>query len=142
MLGWMSLGLVQLPTFYFTDPQRPLTFDLDVLGVAVRLTATPQWQWHLGVGDSGDFTQRVDESGDEGLEQVTDDPGGRYPDGDVTATYRTRGDRHPSVDLVWSGRFTAAGMGGPYPVRGTIAREGQPITVHVLEARAQLVHPG
>lgn len=128
--------LVQLPTYYFTDPIPTRSYDLDVLGTAVHLTATPTWHWHLG-----DYTDGSGGAGDDGAEQVTTDPGGPYPDGDVTATYHTRGDRHPSVDVVWTATFTAIGYGGPFPVTGDVTSTGEPITVHVLEARAELVHP-
>jgi hypothetical protein len=113
--------LTQIPVVLDSgQPAGPRTWDLDLLGRAVTLTATPAWSWHFGDG--------------AGLD--TADPGGSYPQMDVAHVYRRAGDYRISCTTTWSGTFVVDGL-GPFPVAEPV-RQTEVRWIEVGEGRALL----
>lgn len=122
-----SVGtLVNFDTIFYTDTAAR-EFPLTVLGVGVRVRATPQqWIWHFG--DGSEMTSRT--------------PGAKYPSRNVTHQYVTTGTVRPWVSVVWSGTFSIDGRPGTFVVNGTVQRDGPRIDLPVREARSELVSGG
>jgi hypothetical protein len=96
-------------------------------GVRLTITATPAYVW-----DFGDGTPPYE----------TRSPGGPYPTGDVTHTYRAPGARTVTLTTRWSATFTvttAQGTFGPYDVGGAPLAPSTTQAVRVREAGAVLV---
>lgn len=96
--------------------------DLSVLGLDVRLTASPRWHWVFG----------------DGTDTWTTSPGGTWPDTSVSHAYRSAGVRTVTVTAVWDATFTVDGL-GPFPVPGPAVTQDGSVSVDVRPARARLV---
>ena len=76
--------------------------------------------------------------GDGNSSEPTDSLGGKYPDGDITWTYKSTGTYPIRVDTTYGGRFRLEG--GPWiEIPGTVTVEGAPQNLIVKEAKARLV---
>ncbi|OUZ11347.1 hypothetical protein BHE97_05795 [Aeromicrobium sp. PE09-221] len=117
--------LVNLPTnLYTTAPDVDQT--VDVLGVAVRIRATPvSFTWHHG----------------DGTQQTTGHPGTPYPDLTVTHRY-TRAAASVRVHLEAGYRVDYSLNDGSWVrLDGLIVASGPPTTVAVRAAEPVLVRP-
>jgi len=106
----------QLPPQQFGGPQ--------VIETITITAAHYRWDW-------GDGTQPLQ----------TDDPGGPYPDGQVTHTYNRSAHLVAHLTTQWSASYTVTVAGqtfGPYDATGTVQRT-QPIRIVVDRARSHLV---
>jgi hypothetical protein len=114
--------LVNVETNFFVD-SRPVVLDTTLLGMPVRVRATPVgYTWTLGDGSS----------------LRTTDPGGPYPRMTTTHVYRLAG--QPVVTLVtrYTGEYSVAGS--PWlPVVGEADVPSPPLTLTVVGTRAHLV---
>ncbi|WNB85944.1 PKD domain-containing protein [Cellulomonas sp. ATA003] len=108
----------------FTDDAEQV-IDTTVLGIGVRIRATPQtFTWDFG--DGSDPLR-------------TDDPGRPWPEHTVAHRYRGEGTHRITLTTTWSAVFQIAGTTGWEPVAGTATTtsSSDPLTVH--EARSHLV---
>lgn len=120
--------LVNLETNFYTTNTAASTQVIRLLGQRVEIEATPtSYVWHWAG------------SGEDGGSIETDGPGAAYPDLEVTHTYRS-GDVtvHPWVDTVYAGRYRVNGDGWT-AIPDTLTVTGNPVELHVLEARPVLV---
>jgi hypothetical protein len=117
-------GVVNLPTIFAAgEPATMETEPFDVLGFTVVVSATARWEWTF----------------DDGVMRPFEQPGGVYPNDDVTYTYPDAGGREVSVTTYWDASFTVDGD-GPFQVPGAeISKTAGPITVPVREAKPELV---
>lgn len=94
-----------------------------LVGFEIVLNGRASWTWDFGDGEA----------------VTTDKPGGAWPDTAVSHAYPRAGSYPVSVSSTWDAWFTVDGM-GPWPVGGApvVQAEG-PLTVSVVEARAELV---
>ena len=117
--------LVNLPTnLYTTAPDVDQT--VDILGVAVRIRATPvSFTWHHG----------------DGTQQTTGHPGRPYPDLTVTHRYlRAAASIQLRLDAGYQVDY-ALGGGAWTRLDGLIVASGPPTTVDVRAAEPVLVNP-
>lgn len=118
--------LVQLRTVFASGQPRSLgERDFNLVGFAVTLQGRATWTWDFG--DGGVFN--------------TQEPGGAWPNTDVSHTFTRPGRYAVQVSSAWRAWFTVGGF-GPYPVGGDpVVQQAPSIPVDVLEARAELVAP-
>jgi hypothetical protein len=115
--------LVNFATAFAAETQTQ-TFTVTLLGQPVAVRVTPISY----VYDFGDGTSLG----------PTEDHGARYPSPTVTHLYLTPGAVDASVSVTYRGEFSVGG-GQWIPVPGTATVDGQPVSVSVREARAELV---
>lgn len=122
--GFQPAGgaLVHLPTIFYAGQPSATSGSMRVLGLDVRIEATPSWTWRF----------------DAGVQHTTTRPGGPYPNKDVTHTYRTVGPREVVLVTEWQGRYELSGE-GPYDIPEPVVQTSPPLVVPVYEARSQLV---
>jgi hypothetical protein len=115
--------LVNVATIFWTDAAVQ-TFDVTILGQAVRVIATPAaYTWTFGDGASLGPTRSA---------------GAPYPAGDITHIYLQPGPVAARVDVTWTGTFTVGG--GPMAViPGQVTVPGPEVAIRVREARSELV---
>lgn len=130
-----GVTLVNLPTNFYTENTAPTRQSVDLLGQRVEIEASPtSYVWRFSRAGDGD--------GREGPQsRTTTSPGAPYPDLDVTYAYRYAPvTMSPSVDTVYTGRYRV--NRGPWQeIPETLTVEGEPQTLQVKEAAAQLVSP-
>ena len=115
--------LVNVATIFFTDA-AVRTFDVVILGLPVRVTATPAaYTWIFGDGATLGPTASA---------------GKPYPNADITHTYLQPGPVAARVDVSWTGTFTVAG-GPATAIPGQVTVPGPQVAVRVREARSELV---
>ncbi len=116
--------LVGLPAVFAAG--QPATLgqrSFTLVGFDVVLDGRATWTWEFGDGTS----------------LTTDEPGGRWPDMTVSHPYPRAGEYPVSATTSWEAWFTVDGM-GPWPVGGDpVVQVSDPLTVSVVEARAELV---
>lgn len=116
-------AVTQLPLVCTSGQGGPTpVWDDSVLGVDVRIQASPGWTWHF----------------DAGVQLETSSPGGTYPDMSVSHTYRTPGIRLIQVTTEWRGSYTADGL-GPFPL--PTIRQVSEFPIVIGQARAVLTRP-
>lgn len=117
--------VTQLPVLFSSgQPAGEQTWEWDLGGHAVTVSARPSWAWAFG----------------DGAGVRTLEPGSGYPRGGVAHAYRTAG-RHPAGCIAtWSAHFRVDGL-GPFPVLEPVVQEVR-FTVPVGEGRAVLVPVG
>jgi hypothetical protein len=114
-------GIVtQLPVAFATgQPEGPMQWSEQLMGMRVLITARPHGQWRFG----------------DGATLQSDAPGGPHPSA-VEHTYRASGPRSVSLEVRWSATYTVAGL-GPFTVSEPVMQEAAlPLTVG--EGRALL----
>jgi hypothetical protein len=122
-------SVVNLPTVFYADTPKQLTFTLTAVGRTVTLTATPQaWHWHWG-----------DDGTQDGLSH---EPGRPYPHETVTHRYRTPESVHTWVTVDWVATYRIAGVDRTFSITDPVAVRSRPVPVTVREARSQLVSGG
>lgn len=114
--------LVNFDTNFYTDGgefRRTVT----LLGRRVELRIWPaSFEWRFGDGES----------------RQTTEPGGRYPNLEITHRYLSKGRVSPSVDTTYAAQFRVAN--GPWrDVNGTVTIPGIPEGLRVVTARPVLV---
>jgi hypothetical protein len=122
--------LVNLPTIFSTDLDHTQSQTITLLDQSVTIRATPtSWTWHPGDGSAS---------------WTTDWPGAAYTSGaDVddlnTVTYADAGVTvHPSVDVVYTGRFHVDGLRGWTDIPQTLTLAGTPVDLEVAQAAGVL----
>lgn len=118
--GWVY---ATVPTIAFTDDE-PLIHDATLLGVPVRIRATPaEFAWSWG----------------DGSETVTADAGSPYPDYSLSHTYLyVEGAVEVALVTTWSGDYSV--NGGPWiDIEGTITTLSGPVAVEVYDPQSRLV---
>jgi hypothetical protein len=122
--------LVNLPTIFSTDLDHTQSQTITLLDQSVTIRATPtSWTWHPGDGSKS---------------WTTDWPGATYTSGaDVadlnTVTYADAGVTvHPSVDVVYTGRFHVDGLPGWTDIPQTLTLAGTPVDLEVAQAAGVL----
>jgi hypothetical protein len=121
-----TYSLVNVPTYFAANGAGPMTQTFGPDAIRMTITATPTWAWAFG----------------DGATLETSSPGGPYPTGDVTHTYRTRGARTVTLTTRWSAQFTvvtALGSFGPFDVGGPQIAPSSSRAMQVYEGRAELV---
>lgn len=116
--------LVGLPAVFAAG--QPATLGerrFTLVGFDVVLDGRASWTWEFG----------------DGTTLTTDEPGGQWPDTTVSHPYSRAGVYPASVVTAWEAWFTVDGM-GPWQVGGDpVVQVSDPLTVSVVEARAELV---
>jgi len=116
--------LVQLPAIFASG--QPATLgrrEFSLVGFDIVLQGRANWTWAFG----------------DGAEVTTEDPGGAWPNEAVAHTYEAAGDYPVVVTTEWRAWFTVDGL-GPFPVAGPpVVQVGDPLTLVVSEARAELI---
>lgn len=116
-------GIVpRLPVTLHSGQNIPPFFDMQVLGMQVRITPSVRWQWGFSDGTIMD----------------TDQPGSTYPDLAVSHTFRRPGKYQITCTATWQASYLVDGL-GPFPV-APIQQEAVR-TVRVHDGRASLVAP-
>jgi hypothetical protein len=117
-------GIVNLPTLFAAGEPKTLTTEpFDVLGFSIVVTADARWEWTF----------------DRGVTQAFAEPGGGYPNRDVSHTYDGPGARQVSVTTFWRAQYTVNGD-GPFAVPGPeLSKTVGPFAVPVREARSELI---
>lgn len=127
-------AVTQLATYFAVDgaSRAPVQFQVAVPQapeVRMTVTATPRsWTWDFG---------------DRSPSLSTTDPGGDYPDGKVTHTYRQRGEVTVTTTSTSSVSWTLVSPYGGLPGATLAQPATSPTTttaLRVREARAQLTH--
>lgn len=114
--------LVNVPTNLYAAG-GPRTFDVTLLGVPVRVRATPvAWTWSYG----------------DGTQRTLDTPGAPYPDLSTAYTFTQPGDVTVRLTTTWTGTYSVAG-GPSLPVDGTATVTSPQADLTVVETRAELV---
>ena len=114
---------MNVATIFFTDA-AVRTFDVVILGLPVRVTATPTaYTWVFGDGAALGPTASA---------------GRPYPNADITHTYLQPGPVAARVDVSWTGTFAVAG-GPATAITGQVTVPGPEVAVRVREARSELV---
>ena len=123
--------LAQLPSFLWADPPDPLRTVASVPGypgLTLTLLLTPaSWRWDFGDGSP---------------EQVSDGPGGPYPNGRVRHTYRQTGSVVVSAVAAWRAQATLTTPFGALPSRDEPRAVSSPPgreRLTVRQARAVLI---
>ena len=116
-------ALVNLPAiFAANEPTEVGPIYRTLSGYRVRITASAQWRWRFGDGQS----------------LVTASPGGRYPNTSVRHTYLNARSRTVRLTTSWTGEFSVDGQ-GPFLIAGGPIRLGSSLAVKVRPATAQLI---
>lgn len=116
-------ALVNLPAiFAANEPTEVGPIYRTLSGYRVRITASAQWRWRFGDGQS----------------LVTASPGGRYPNTSVRHTYLSDRSRTVRLTTSWTGEFSVDGQ-GPFLIAGGPIRLGSSVAVKVRPATAQLI---
>lgn len=127
-------AVTQLATYFAVDgaSRAPVQFQVAVPQapeIRMTVTATPRsWTWDFG---------------DRSPSLSTTDPGGDYPDGKVTHTYRQRGEVTVTTTSTSSVSWTLVSPYGGLPGATLAQPATSPTTMTALrvrEARAQLTH--
>ncbi len=114
--------LVNVPTNVYVEAE-PIELDTTVLGLQVRVRATPAWyEWDYGDGT----TLRTTDSGDP------------YPTLKTAHVYKSAGVVRLRLSTAYSGEYSVEG--GPWlPVDGVAIVQSSAISVEVSEAISRLV---
>ncbi len=114
--------LVNVETNLFVDA-RPVTLTTTLVGVPVRVRATPErFEWSYGDGDV----------------LVTTDAGAPYPAMPTAHVFARHGPSVVRLRTVYTGEYSVSG--GPWtPVIGEAFVDSDPVTVQVFEAVSHLV---
>ena len=116
--------LIGLPAVFGAgQPARLGERRFTLVGFDITLNGRASWTWQFGDGES----------------LTTEDPGGAWPNTDVSHPYMHPGKYPVSVSAEWRAWFTVDGL-GPWPVEGPpIVQTVGPLALQVVEARAELV---
>lgn len=122
---WPTQGAVTQIPLICQSGQRaePISWRLYIAGFDVGITTSPSWTWNF-----------------HGSILNTRDPGGPYPNREISHTFRTPGDKTVGIVTRWSGNFSVDNLD---PV--SIDREliqGSLIPVTIGQAKARLRCPG
>jgi hypothetical protein len=116
--------LIGLPAVFDAgQPARLGERRFTLVGFEIVLNGRATWTWQFG--DGGALT--------------TEQPGGAWPNTEVSHTYRRAGGYPVVVSAEWQAWFTVDGM-GPWPVGGDpVVQTVGPVELPVVPARAELV---
>lgn len=116
--------LIGLPAIFDAgQPARLGSRQFTLVGFDVELNGRATWTWQFGDGET----------------LSTQQPGGAWPNTEVSHAYDQAGQYGVTVTTEWQAWFTVDGM-GPWPVGGDpVVQVSGPQTLPVVEARAELV---
>ena len=97
--------LVREPIYFMTTIPEKFETVIVVLDVPVRIKLTAEYKWNFG----------------DGHKVVTDHPGAPYPIGRVRHTYLNPGEKQLSLEVVWTGTWSAGTISGP--IKGSMTTE-------------------
>ena len=116
-------GIVpRLPVTLHSGQSIPAFFDMQVMGMQVRITPTVRWQWRFS----------------DGTVMHSEQPGSVYPDLSVSHTFRRPGQHQITCTATWQASYLIDGL-GPFALAPIEQAAGRTVRVH--DARASLVAP-
>lgn len=116
-------GIVpRLPVSLHSGQHIPAFFDMQVLGMQVRITPSVRWQWRFS----------------DGTIMNVDQPGSTYPDLAVSHTFRRPGKHQITCTATWQASYLVDGL-GPFSIAPLEQEAVRTVRVH--DARASLAAP-